>query len=57
MFNFNHEYLLNGLLHAPSPFDSVSVNFPFNVLEAIFIARLKPELCLQNEFVRSLCLF
>ena len=27
------------------------------VLEAIFIARLKPELCLQNEFVRSLCLF
>ena len=28
-----------------------------NVLEAIFIVRLKPELCLQKEFVRSLCLF
>ena len=28
-----------------------------NVLEAIFVARLKPELCLQKEFVRSLCLF
>ena len=26
-------------------------------LEAIFIARFKPELCLQKEFVRSLCLF
>ena len=28
-----------------------------NVLEEIFIARRKPELCLQKEFVRSLCLF
>ena len=28
-----------------------------NVLEAIFITRLKPELCLQKELVRSLCLF
>ena len=28
-----------------------------NVLEAIFIARLHPDLCLQKEFVRSLCLF
>ena len=28
-----------------------------NILEAIFIARLKPELCLQKKFVRSLCLF
>ena len=28
-----------------------------NVLEAIFITRLKPELCLQKEYVRSLCLF
>ena len=28
-----------------------------NVLEAIFIARLKPGLCLQKEFAKSLCLF
>ena len=28
-----------------------------NVSEAIFIAWLKPELCLQKEFVRRLCLF
>ena len=28
-----------------------------NTLEAIFIARLNPELCLQKEFVRILCLF
>ena len=28
-----------------------------NVLEAIFIARLKPGLCLQKEFFLNLCLF
>ena len=27
------------------------------VLEAVLIARLKPELCLQKEFVGDLCLF
>ena len=28
-----------------------------NVLQAMFIARPKPELYLQKEFVKSLCLF
>ena len=43
-----------------SPFSFVAMAHSkshLNILEAVFIARLKPELCLQKEFVRSLCLF